>query len=60
VESAQNGIGFWGLADLQVRGMSALGQKQTFRCFAAMSALCQERTWPQLHEPEGRRRGQRT
>ena len=39
MESAQNGIGFWGLADLQVRGMSALGQKQTFRCFAAMSAL---------------------
>ena len=25
MESAQNGIGFWGLADLQVRGMSALG-----------------------------------
>jgi len=25
VESAQSGIGFWGFADLQVRGMSALG-----------------------------------
>jgi hypothetical protein len=39
VESAQNGIGFWGLADLQVRGMSALGQKQTSDYRRLISAL---------------------
>jgi len=39
VESAQSGIGFWGFADLQVRGMSALGQKRTSIRQLLMSAL---------------------